>query len=631
MKYLTLYRKYRPNRFSKIIGQNQIVTSLQNTIINDNFSHAYLLCGPRGVGKTSIAKVFAKTINCLKIINGEACNECYICESFNNNSCLDLLEIDGASNNGIDEIRELKEKISLLPSLCKYKVYIIDEVHMLTISAFNALLKTLEEPPRHAIFILATTEVYKIPLTIVSRCQKFDFKLVNKNNLVQNLITVLQQEQIPYEKDGLEQIALLSSGSVRDSLNILEQVIAYNREFVNLASVNMLFMIPSKAEKIAFLLDIINNKTLKVLQTVNNFLQVGVDINNLTIDLINICKEIIIFKITTNKELLMILDPDDSLPFSILTQEQLLKIIENYIEALNNYRFSNNAIMYFEIASFKNMNYFQNMTSIVTTKVNGHRDKMITTIETQQVDNKKKSLTLNDSELVLASDDLKQEPSKMLVPQNCLQNDNKNQVIKEKEVPDAVVVSQNDSENQDKKDENVSETNNISVINKPFIWEMMDYFNVLSQADKYLRTEYSNRWNLINEYLTHSSFHKIVKMLVDTTIVAAMKGAIILSCPIQRQATIVNNYSFTKNMQDFLKDILLTKNLIIMAVHTPELAYIRQEYYHLRIANKLPTPHSLNFKDYYCREEDIIAKEKLLDNSVYQTVQELFDNIVLID
>ncbi|WP_338981955.1 DNA polymerase III subunit gamma/tau [Spiroplasma endosymbiont of Eupeodes luniger] len=605
MKYLTLYRKYRPNKFSKIIGQNQIVTSLQNAIINDKFSHAYLLCGPRGVGKTSIAKIFAKTVNCLKIINGEACNECYICESFNNNSCLDLLEIDGASNNGVYEIRELKEKISLLPSLCKYKVYIIDEVHMLTISAFNALLKTLEEPPRHAIFILATTEVYKIPLTIVSRCQKFDFKLVNKNNLVQNLITVLEQEQIPYEKDGLEQIALLSSGAVRDSLSILEQVIAYNREVVNLASVNMLFMIPSKAEKIAFLLDIINNKTLKVLQTINNFLQVGVDINNLTIDLINICKEIIIYKGTTNKEILMILDPDDSLPFNILTQEQLLKIIENYLEALNNYRFSNNAIMYFEIASFKNMNYFQNMASIVTTEVS-HPDEIITTVESQQVDNKKESLTLNDSELSVAIDDLKPETNKIIIPQN-------------------------DSENQDEKDENVSETNNISFINKPFIWEIMDYLNVLSQADKYLRTEYSNRWNLVNEYLTHSSFQKIAKMLVDTTIVAAMKGAIILSCPIEHQATIINNYSFTKNMQEFLKDILLTKNLIIMAVHTPELAYIRQEYYQLRIANKLPTPYALNFKDYYRQEEDIIVKEKLLDNSVYQTVQELFDNIILID
>ncbi|WP_342189787.1 DNA polymerase III subunit gamma/tau [Spiroplasma endosymbiont of Dilophus febrilis] len=630
MKYLTLYRKYRPNKFSKIIGQNQIVTSLQNAIINDKFSHAYLLCGPRGVGKTSIAKVFAKTVNCLKIINGEACNECYICETFNNNSCLDLLEIDGASNNGVDEIRELKEKISLLPSLCKYKVYIIDEVHMLTISAFNALLKTLEEPPRHAIFILATTEVYKIPLTIVSRCQKFDFKLVNKNNLVQNLITVLEQEQIPYEKDGLEQIALLSSGAVRDSLSILEQVIAYNREVVNLASVNMLFMIPSKAEKIAFLLDIINNNTLKVLQTINNFLQVGVDINNLTIDLINICKEIIIYKGTTNKEILMILDPDDSLPFSILTQEQLLKIIENYLEALNNYRFSNNAIMYFEIASFKNMNYFQNMASIVATEVR-HHDAIITTVENQQVDNKKESLTLNDSELVVAIDDLKSETNKMIIPQNCLQNDNKNQIIKEKEVSNKIIIPQNDSENQDEKDENVSETNNISVINKPFIWEMTDYLNVLSQADKYLRTEYSNRWNLVNEYLTHSSFQKIAKMLVDTTIVAAMKGAIILSCPIERQATIINNYSFTKNMQEFLKDILLTKNLIIMAVHTLELAYIRQEYYQLRIANKLPTPYALNFKDYYRQEEDIISKEKLLDNSVYQTVQELFDNIILID
>ena len=221
MSYKVLYRKYRPNNFKNIIGQNNIVSILKNSIINNNFSHAYIFTGPRGTGKTSTAKVLAKTVNCENPVDGEACGKCHNCINFNTSP--DIIEIDAASNNGVDEIRELRNNISLAPSESKYKIYIIDEVHMLTSSAFNALLKTLEEPPPHAIFILATTEIYKVPITILSRCQRFDFKKINKIDMVNYLKKICEEEKISYDEDALDEIYVLSEGCLRDSLSILDQ------------------------------------------------------------------------------------------------------------------------------------------------------------------------------------------------------------------------------------------------------------------------------------------------------------------------------------------------------------------------------------------------------------------------
>ena len=186
MSYISLYRKYRPRKFSEVVGQEIIVKILKNSIINNKIGHAYIFSGPRGTGKTSIAKIFARAVNCLNPADGDVCDNCDICK-LSQDEELDIIEIDAASNNGVDEIREIKNTIKLMPSLLKYKVYIVDEVHMLSTSAFNALLKTLEEPPAHAIFILATTEINKIPATVLSRCQKFDFKKIKKEDIVNRL------------------------------------------------------------------------------------------------------------------------------------------------------------------------------------------------------------------------------------------------------------------------------------------------------------------------------------------------------------------------------------------------------------------------------------------------------------
>ena len=221
MAYKVLYRKYRPNTFSEIVGQEAIVKTLQSSITNDKISHAYLFTGPRGTGKTSTAKVLAKVLNCENPKNGEACGKCDSCKAFN--SSPDILEIDAASNNGVEEIRELRNNISLAPSISKYKVYIIDEVHMLSSGAFNALLKTLEEPPEHAIFILATTEVYKVPITILSRCQRFDFKKITEEDMTKHLKDVCKKEKINCNDDVIKEIYNLSDGCMRDALSILDQ------------------------------------------------------------------------------------------------------------------------------------------------------------------------------------------------------------------------------------------------------------------------------------------------------------------------------------------------------------------------------------------------------------------------
>lgn len=221
MAYKVLYRKYRPDSFSKIVGQKSIIDTLKNSIKDGTFSHAYIFTGPRGTGKTSTAKVLAKAINCENNSTGVSCNECQNCLNFQTSP--DIIEIDAASNNGVDEIRELRSNVTLAPASSKYKIYIIDEVHMLSAGAFNALLKTLEEPPAHAIFILATTEVYKVPITILSRCQRFDFKKIDHNDMVEHLKYICKEEKIDATDEALEEIYSLSEGCLRDALGILDQ------------------------------------------------------------------------------------------------------------------------------------------------------------------------------------------------------------------------------------------------------------------------------------------------------------------------------------------------------------------------------------------------------------------------
>ncbi|MCS3380764.1 DNA polymerase III subunit gamma/tau, partial [Bacillus velezensis] len=225
MGYQALYRVFRPQQFEDVVGQEHITKTLQNALLQKKFSHAYLFSGPRGTGKTSAAKIFAKAVNCEHAPVEEPCNECAACKGITNGSISDVIEIDAASNNGVDEIRDIRDKVKFAPSAVTYKVYIIDEVHMLSIGAFNALLKTLEEPPAHCIFILATTEPHKIPLTIISRCQRFDFKRITSKAIVGRMKTIVDAEQLKVEEGALDIIASAADGGMRDALSLLDQAV----------------------------------------------------------------------------------------------------------------------------------------------------------------------------------------------------------------------------------------------------------------------------------------------------------------------------------------------------------------------------------------------------------------------
>ena len=269
--YQALYRKYRPTNFENVVGQETIVKTLKNEIINNKLSHAYLFTGPRGTGKTSIAKIFAKTINCLDHENGVPCEKCVICTQINNKQFTDIIEIDAASNNGVDEIREIRNKVSLVPGEGKYKVYIIDEVHMLTTGAFNALLKTLEEPPAHIIFILATTEPHKIPETILSRCQRFDFKRIADTSIVERLKCICNEEKITISDEALYEIAQISNGGMRDSISLLDQVNAYKNSDITVEDVHQVNGSLSKKELDKFISYIFDKDIENILKALDQY------------------------------------------------------------------------------------------------------------------------------------------------------------------------------------------------------------------------------------------------------------------------------------------------------------------------------------------------------------------------
>lgn len=281
MEYLALYRKYRPTKFSDVVSQESILKILTNSIKEGKISHAYLFSGPRGTGKTTIAKLLAKTVNCLNLNDDlTTCGKCENCLDILNNSS-DIIEIDAASNNGVDEIRELKSKINLVPSRLKYKVYIIDEVHMLSISAFNALLKTLEEPPSHVIFILATTEFYKVPATIVSRCQCLSFTRIKTSSIEARLKEIANLEKIPITNEAIHEIAVYSDGGMRDALGMLDKLSSYSLEKITLNDFLSINGLISKTDLDDFIQNILSKNNEEVIQKLNQFDELGYDFSKL--------------------------------------------------------------------------------------------------------------------------------------------------------------------------------------------------------------------------------------------------------------------------------------------------------------------------------------------------------------
>lgn len=293
MKYLALYRKYRPKNLDDMVGQDEIVTVIKNAIISNKISHAYLFSGPRGTGKTSTAKIIARMVNCLEPIDGNPCGKCVNCLDNNSN---DIIEIDAASNNGVDEIRELRDKINLVPSNGKYKIYIVDEVHMLTIQAFNALLKTLEEPPSHIIFILATTELDKIPPTVSSRCQKFNFCRISDSEIAKRLTYIANNEKIDISSDAIYEIARVADGGLRDAINLLDELSVYKNGRIELNDVNKISGAVSYEELSLFLSYMVALNRNKIIEFFEELFKNGKNINSFIDQMILLFKDILIYK-----------------------------------------------------------------------------------------------------------------------------------------------------------------------------------------------------------------------------------------------------------------------------------------------------------------------------------------------
>ena len=346
MSYTALYRKYRSQTFDEIVGQKHIITSLTNQIKNGQVGHAYLFTGTRGTGKTSIAKIFAKAINCPNSIGGNPCNECEVCKSITNGTNVDILEIDAASNNRVDEIRELREKVKYPPVNCKYKVYIIDEVHMLTDSAFNALLKTLEEPPQYVVFILATTEVQKLPATILSRCLRFDFKLLSEEELENHLKYVFDDSGIKYEKEALSLLARLGAGSVRDTLSIADMCVAYSNKNVTYSSVIEAVGMTDRETLKEITKCVLNGEQGKLLSTINRIANLGKNLTQVAKDLVSFVRDVLIVKTCKDYKDILKLSNDQITELEELsklsTNEKLIEILNKLSALDNDFRYSSN-------------------------------------------------------------------------------------------------------------------------------------------------------------------------------------------------------------------------------------------------------------------------------------------------
>lgn len=344
MSYLALYRKYRSKTFDEILGQKHITQSLINQIKNNQIGHAYLFTGTRGTGKTSIAKIFARAINCVSPENGSPCNQCDVCKGLQDGANVDILEIDAASNNRVDEIRDLREKVKYPPVLCKYKVYIIDEVHMLTDSAFNALLKTLEEPPEYVVFILATTEVQKLPATILSRCMRFDFKLLSQQELESHVKYIFNDSGIKYEDEAVSIIASLGAGSVRDTLSIADMCVAYSNNNVTYNSVVEAIGLTDRATLKLLAESVINGDEGAVLTAVDNVAKSGKNITQLNKDLVGYVRDILVVKTCKDYAEILKLPKDQLQELKDLadktTNEKLIEILTRLSKLDNEYRYT---------------------------------------------------------------------------------------------------------------------------------------------------------------------------------------------------------------------------------------------------------------------------------------------------
>lgn len=471
MSYTALYRKYRPSNFSNVVGQNVVVKVLKNSLLSNHISHAYLFSGPRGTGKTSIAKIFAKAVNCLDF-NGDICGKCFNCLGLENND-IDIIEIDAASNNGVEEIRTIRENAKLLPSFCKYKVYIIDEVHMLSTGAFNALLKTLEEPPSHVIFILATTEINKIPLTILSRCQRFDFTRLSDDDIVARLNFILESEGRTLDEKVVKYIAEESDGGLRDAINLLDQILSLEQENISIEDIdNVSGKIP--LDLVHNLLKFILNKDY--ISTLNLISEISKNGKNFS-DLVN--KMLILLRdIAINNDVSNYFDSE-------------------YINLLNTYSLNNNQIMLLT----------KKFNELLSDLKNSSDQKMLVEIYLLYIIN-----FLTESDEKINSDNT--------IINNGINKENLNSQLKEKNINNSKVSTNILHVDEIPKENYNNLNNNLKHIR---------INNVLAEASKSQLNRLTVEFDNLNDYVSNKKFNIVAVLLLESKIVVASDKYILFS------------------------------------------------------------------------------------------------------
>ena len=472
VSYLALYRKYRPVDFDNVYGQEEVVKVIKNAIINNKVSHAYLFCGPRGTGKTTIAKIIAKLVNCEHLENGEPCGKCYNCLNFINSN--DIVEIDAASNNGVDEIREIRDKVNLVPSNAKYKVYIIDEVHMLTTQAFNALLKTLEEPPAHVIFILATTEPHKIPLTIASRCQKFRFSKISDDLIAQRLRQIADFENIDIDNDALFEIARLADGGMRDAINILDQLVAYTNSKITLDDIYKVNGSVSYSDLCELLRAITFNDKVRIIEFVDNIDKNGKEINKFVEEMIIFLKDVVLYKNADFLSNIEMKNENIKLVSEIYSNRNLYDLIESLNSVQSVIKLSTHGSILFltSILKFSDINYEKEEENI-SREINRPQNNVL----------KEKSGSKNDF----------------------------------------LVVDKVENE-----DENISR----EIITKKDSYSLEEIElrinNALALASKEVLKNIKAKWNVIDEYIYEEDYSMAAGILKDSNVVVASSEYVIL-------------------------------------------------------------------------------------------------------
>ena len=564
MAYKALYRTYRPSTFEEVAGQEHIVKTLQNALATGKLAHAYLFAGPRGTGKTTMAKLLAKALNCDEGI-GHQCNQCKNCKAIIEGTHPDVLELDAASNNGVDEIRELIDKVKYGTILGRYKVYIIDEVHMLSTGAFNALLKTLEEPPEHVIFILATTEPHKILPTILSRCQRYDFTKLSDKNIKNRLKSVLEKEGVAYNDEAIDIIISLADGGMRDALSILDQVLAYSGNKLDVQDILDIFALESKEEKMGLLNAIINKDVTDVLGRINRYVSLGTDIKRLTDDLLLILKDILIYQSSRNVSCLEVLNEQEAQEFfSRLDIDETLKMIDIIMSAQKDYKNVSSIIPLFEVTILK----------LITAKKDGEvrEEKPIEPIK-PPVDKAifKEPVVAKPMQATVKKPVVQEEMVSLL-----------DQPVEEEKQPEIVLSKDVLCIKGTKKGESFSIDDDL----------MIDVM-VISKKD--IKNNLIDNWSNLKRLIAHPSLGKAATLLVDGRPLVASTKVLVVEYQFPTTAERANLIENQEAIQNVIQSTFGRK-MFVYGVSRNDSVRWQQSYMNKYQLNKLPKADSINIE-----------------------------------